>query len=214
MFIGKFNRSVIVTYLGTLATILGFYLVLVDKNITGSIICLMVAGICDMFDGKVARMCKGRTDEDKEYGIQIDSLADMVAFVAYPLVIFYGIALKYNLNISPFLTVPIMTLFTVCGITRLAFFNLKAHSEDGPVKFYSGLPVTTTAIIFPFIYLFSFMLNKEIFAYIYLAVILLVAVLFVLNFRFKKPKSKTFFIAMPIIGAIFGFILLYLKYRS
>lgn len=214
MFIGKFNRSVIVTYLGTLATMLGFYLALIDKNITGSILCLMVAGICDMFDGKVARMCKNRTDEDKLYGIQIDSLADIVAFVAFPLVIFYAILLKYDININIILILLISTVFVVCGITRLAYFNIAAELTEGPIKYYSGLPVTTTAIIFPLIYLLSFVLSKTVFAYVYLFIILLVALLFVLNFKLKKPRGKTFFILVPIIGLLFSFVLIYLKYRS
>jgi len=60
MFIGKYDKSVVVTYLGVLSTMLGIYFILgysVPK-LTGAFICLMISGICDMFDGKIARTSK------------------------------------------------------------------------------------------------------------------------------------------------------------
>ena len=60
MFIGKYDKSVVVTFLGTLSAMIGMYFILGydEPRLTGAIICLIIAGICDMFDGKVARMCK------------------------------------------------------------------------------------------------------------------------------------------------------------
>jgi CDP-diacylglycerol--serine O-phosphatidyltransferase len=202
MFIGKFDRAILITLLGTLSVMIGSYFALVEGNITVSIICLVIAGITDMFDGKVARSIKGRTEMDKEYGIQIDSLADTVAFVFYPLVIFYGYILKNNIDVNGVLLVMIGTIFIACGITRLAFFNLKAGEVDGPVKFYCGLPVTSTAIGFPFIYLFKSLMSVKAFAYVYALLLLLIAFLFILNFKLKKPKGKWFYIVMPIIAII------------
>jgi hypothetical protein len=81
MFIVKFNKSVIVTYLGVVFGCLSMYFAFSKvafaevNHIRYSLIFLMLAGVCDMFDGKIARMCK-RTKQEKEFGIQLDSLAD------------------------------------------------------------------------------------------------------------------------------------------
>ena len=194
---------------------LGIYLILgysVPK-ITGAIICLMVSGICDMFDGKVARMCKNRTEEDKEYGIQIDSLTDMISFIALPIVTLYGMSIYFDIALNPIITVIVLTLFTVAGISRLAFFNLGANSEDGPVKYYSGLPVTTTAMIFPAIYLLRYVIPKDIFVSIYLGAFVLIAFLFVYNFKIKKPKKNWWYITCSVLAIIMTAILVYLKVK-
>ncbi len=214
MFIGKYNKSVIVTYLGVLSTMLGFYFVFgsAEPKMTGAIICLMVSGICDMFDGKVARMCKNRTEEDKEYGIQIDSLTDMISFIALPIATLYGMSIYFDIALNPIVTVIVLTLFTVAGISRLAYFNLGANSE-GPVKYYSGLPVTTTAMIFPAIYLLKYVIPKDIFVSVYLGVFVLIAFLFVYNFKIKKPKKNWWYITCSVLAIIMTAILVYLKVK-
>ena len=200
MFIGKFDRAILITFIGTLSVMIGSYFALVEGNITAAIIALVIAGLTDMFDGKVARSIKGRTDEDKEYGIQIDSLADTVAFVVYPIIILYAYLLKYNLDFNGVLLIMISTLFIACGVTRLAYFNTVANKVDGPVKYYSGMPVTTTAILFPLAYLFKGLMSVKVFAYVYIALCIIIPFLFILNFKLKKPKGKLFYIIVPIIA--------------
>ena len=67
MLIGCYNKSVILTYLGVITSLFGM---LATKNINIQMICLVIAGICDMFDGTIARMCK-RTNTEKKFGVQI-----------------------------------------------------------------------------------------------------------------------------------------------
>ena len=207
MFIGKFDRAILITFIGTLSIMCGLYFLLGEGNIEAGIIALVIAAVADMFDGKAARSIKNRTNEDKEYGIQIDSLADTVAFIFYPLIIFYTYILKYNISINWVAIVTISTIFVACGLSRLAYFNLAANDVPGAVKYYHGLPVTSTAIIFPFVYLFNSHIDNNIFAYIYLFLLLIIAFLFILNFKFQKPKGKLFYIVMPLI-ALAGIILL------
>lgn len=201
MFIGKFNRTVIVTYLSIVAFLVGAYFALFEGNIAAAIICLVVSGICDTFDGKIARMVKNRTEEDKQFGIQIDSLADVIAFTVSPLTIFFGYILKYDVDINPVLLITASSALIVCGITRLAYFNVVTAA--GPVKYYSGLPVTLTSAIFPILYLLDNCLSHVAFVYIYLVAIFVVSFLFVLNFKIKKQTSALFYILIPIIGLIF-----------
>ena len=80
LFLGCYNKSVILTYLGVSISLLG----MINIEHRGiSVICLVTAGICDLFDGVVARKSK-RTDTERAFGVQIDSLADMISFIAFP----------------------------------------------------------------------------------------------------------------------------------
>lgn len=212
MFIGKYDKSVIVTYLGTLSTMIGIYFIFGsnDPKVTGSIICLMIAGICDMFDGKIARMCKNRTEYDVQYGIQIDSLADMVSFIVFPIIILYGICKSMDTSICSFIAIPVLTIFTVCGISRLAFFNINTAKEKS-VEYYTGLPVTSTAIIFPLIYLLRYVLSAKIFVSVFLAMFVVVAFLMVYNFKVKKFKANSWYILCSVLAIAMAVVLLLLK---
>ncbi|URZ05597.1 CDP-alcohol phosphatidyltransferase family protein [Clostridium felsineum] len=200
MFIGIYNRSVIITYLGIISAMFGVYLA-GKHSIRYAMLCLVVAGVCDLFDGKVARACK-RTEEEKLFGIQLDSLADVVCFSALPISIFYGMGLNKWYHII------IYTLLTIAAITRLGFFNIKVMdtNRDKPVDYYSGLPVTSAAMVFPLFWLLSFCLNKNLFLLVYTIIIALVAFLFVANIKIKKPKGAAYgvmvILAIIMIAAI------------
>lgn len=201
MFIGKYNKSVILTYLGVAFAIFGMHLAL-QGEFKYSMICLVVAGVCDLFDGKVARMCK-RTEDEKLFGIEIDSLADMVGFVVFPVVFGYSLGLHEWYHILGYI------LLVLAGITRLGYFNISVcnTNRDKPVKHYSGLPVTTTSMIVPLVYLVSKIISQDAYYILYTVVMYLVAFLFVFNFKIPKPKG----IAYPILGVIgvVGVILLF-----
>jgi len=204
MIIGYYSKSVFITYLGVLSGTLGMYFAL-NSLTTYALICLVISGICDGFDGKVARKCK-RTNNEKSFGIQIDSLADMVSFVFLPITIFYG------LGLSAWYNVAIFALFTLGGVIRLGYFNVIADEKgkDGPVKYYSGLPVTTSAIIFPVIFIFSHFTTQAEFAIIYTLTMLFTAILYVLNFKLKKPNPSVIYFFV-IGGALLSLVLYYLS---
>ena len=52
----------------------------VNGRFKSAVFCLALSGLCDMFDGKIARRKKDRTEDEKKFGIQIDSLCDVVCF--------------------------------------------------------------------------------------------------------------------------------------
>lgn len=188
MFIGYYNRSVILTYLGVCFSIFGINLAF-SGEILYAFLCLLAAGICDIFDGPIARKCK-RTKNEKMFGVEIDSLSDIVNFVIFPIVIFHCMGYEeWYHNI-------IYTMLALGGVIRLGFFNVEALSFhlSGPVKYYSGLPVTTTSFIFPVMYIFSFILEPDVFEGIMTAVILLVAFLFTYNFKIKKLTGNVLYL--------------------
>ena len=81
--IGFYNYTVILTYMSLISAITG--MTFAHAGMFGAaIFCLALSGFFDMFDGKVARRKKDRTDDEKLFGIQLDSLCDVVAFGAFP----------------------------------------------------------------------------------------------------------------------------------
>ena len=202
LIIGYYSKSVFITYLSVISATIGMFLAF-NHKITYALICLVISGICDAFDGKVARKCK-RSNNEKSFGIQIDSLADMVAFVFLPITIFYG------LGYTNWYNVVIFALFTLGGVIRLGYFNVVAEEtgKNGPIKYYSGLPVTSSAIIFPLIYIAKHFISSQEFAIIYSLTMLFIAILYVLNFKLKKPTPGVIYFF--VFGGVILSIVLYL----
>ncbi len=204
IFVGYYGLSVIMTYLGVISSIIGVYFALTGK-ITLAIICLIVSGICDAFDGKIARSLK-RSKEEKKFGIQLDSLSDMVDFIFLPIAIFYG------LGFSEWYNILIFVIYAICGISRLAYFNIVAE-EDSPVPYYSGLPVTSSALIFPLLYILRSFVNTITFGYIYTIAMLIISILFVVNFKVKKPQGYAAYLFL-ILGVIGILLILYFNLNT
>ena len=80
--LGFYNYTVILTYLGMLIAFSGITFA-INGDMHNALICLLLAGVCDMFDGKIAST-KERTRQEKRFGIQIDSLSDLIAFGVLP----------------------------------------------------------------------------------------------------------------------------------
>ena len=196
MFIGKWNKSVILTYIGLAVSIFGILICFNnnEKSIGFAMSCLIIAGICDLFDGQLARKCK-RTEQEKNFGIELDSLVDAIDFIALPIAIFL------RLQMNTWYHYIIMVIFAICGIARLAYFNIMVEDNNKPVKHYMGLPVTYTALIFPIFYLLKYIISLNIFNILYTALIILVAVLNIINIKIKKPKGIAYLI-FPLLAII------------
>ena len=175
-----------------------------NGNLFYSVVCLLFCGLFDMFDGKVART-KKRSKEEINYGIQIDSLSDLVCFGILPIIIGYAIGLnKYYHFIF-------LILYVLCALIRLAYFNVleitRQDNDNSVLKCYTGLPVTSVALIFPLIYALKDVLGTY-FELVYLMGIILISFLFVSKIKIKKPSLKVMmiFILLGLIELIFGLI--------
>lgn len=205
MFFAKFNKSCLITYLGIIFGVLAMYFAFSKMALTDacyirySLICLVAAGICDMFDGKFARMCK-RTTEEKEFGIQLDSLADTFCFLAVPIVF------MLSLGMLEFYHVIAYALLIICGVSRLGYFNIKADL-DKAVKTYNGLPVTSTAITYPLFGLLSTTISTTAFTWGCFVITLLTSILMVVNVKIPKLRGIAYVI-IPILAAILVTLLL------
>ena len=183
-FIGFYDYTVILTYMSLLSAVTG--MVFSAKGIFGAaVLCLFFSGFCDAFDGIVARTKKNRTEDEKAFGIQIDSLCDAVSFGVFPAV------LCYHMGMDRFLGIVILMGYCLCGVIRLAFFNViegkRQQSEGGANKTYRGLPVTTIAITLPVFFLTRFFLPAEVFDTLLHLLMAATAFLFVLDVSVKKP---------------------------
>lgn len=182
--IGYYNYSVILTYIGLCSAVFGINMSLDGHgSIRGSLICLMICGLCDMFDGTIARTCK-RTEDAKTFGMEIDSLCDLVCFGVYPVIIGYGLG---NRSI---ISVVVGMFFVLAAIIRLGYFNVQEiskkieHNTEKRV-YYTGLPVTSVALLIPAVMLFDLTNHFSIVKY-YDIVLLLIGICFISPFKVKK----------------------------
>ena len=192
--IGFYNYTVILTYIGTVFGFFGVYRAS-GGDTQAALICLMIAGFCDLFDGKIASTMK-RTKQEKRFGIQIDSLSDLICFGLLPATI----VLK-STDGSPLYT-AIAATYLLCALIRLAWFNVdeeeRQNNATGEREVYLGLPVTMSAILLPFFFSLSKLLGLD---PVMLApwMLLCVAIAFLTPFKLRKPKTVGK-IVMVLIG--------------
>lgn len=133
------NKNVILpNFITILGVLCGVYSIILSS--AGSFVyaayALILAAIFDFLDGRVARLMKGTSD----FGIQLDSLCDMVSFGVAP------VLLAYNYALEDLGRVGIMGvfLFVATGALRLARFNVQA-SRGGHSEYFVGLPIPISA---------------------------------------------------------------------
>ena len=186
-FIGVYDYTVILTYLSLFSAVFG--MVLSSRAaFTGAVLCLMFSGLCDAFDGIVARSKRNRTEDEKAFGIQLDSLCDVVSFGVFPAYLCYHLGTDGTVGILCILG------YCMCAVCRLAFFNVlegkRQQTESGCNKFYRGLPVTAISMIFPALYGFRFLIPEKYYVALLCMMLATVAFLFVLDISVKKPDWK------------------------
>ena len=121
--IGFYDYTVILTYISFASSISGIFLA-TRGHFNWAIFCLAFSGLCDMFDGKIARTKKNRTEDEKRFGIQIDSLCDVVCFGVFPIV------LCYELGMTHFYSIPILIFYGLAGVIRLGYFNVMEEKRQ------------------------------------------------------------------------------------
>ncbi|MBQ7090430.1 MAG: CDP-alcohol phosphatidyltransferase family protein [Clostridia bacterium] len=201
--IGIYDYTVILTYLSLLSAGTG---IVISLSGTGhpylGTFFLLFCGLCDAFDGKVARTKKNRTDMERNFGIQLDSLSDVVAFGVLPACI--GVAMLQTSNlpaalgelgiwglIITVLIYAVLMAYILAALIRLAFFNVmeeeRTKTETEPIKYYTGLPVTSAALIFPTVALLRYLLKDCFdFSWFYFVAALITGFLFLSKLQVKK----------------------------
>ena len=103
----------------------------VQGNFNIAVVLVILAAVFDFFDGKVARLSK----KDNAFGKQLDSLTDAISFGVVPALIGYFLGLKQ------WYFVIVLLFYVVCGVLRLARFNITT------IKGFEGVPITASGII-------------------------------------------------------------------
>jgi len=181
--VGYYNYTVILTYTGMLVAFYGI-LNAIGGNFLRSIICLMIAGLSDAFDGKIAAT-RDRDEYEKHFGIQIDSLCDLISFGALPAVFVYCIT-GGSRPVS-----AIGGIYLLCALIRLGFYNVNEYERqkntDERRSVYTGVPVTVVAGLLPL----TFLLYNKISGIgetVFPIVLIVLAIGFVSGIKIKKPS--------------------------
>lgn len=175
---------------------------------------LLLSGLCDAFDGRVARTKPDRSHTECQYGIQIDSLSDLVAFGILPsgigaaIIRSAGIFDMVEVNgilkaIPYFVYVLVFVFYGLAAMIRLAYFNVSEEElQNAKTKRteYTGLPVTSASLIFPTFLLINHILDADL-TIGYFILMLLVGIAFVSKFKIRKPGMKAILI-MVALGAV------------
>jgi CDP-diacylglycerol--serine O-phosphatidyltransferase len=182
-------------------------------------VAILLASVFDVLDGKVAKL-SGATSK---FGVQYDSLADLISFGIAPAVLAYIWALREYGRFGWLAAF----LFVVCGALRLARFNVMAAS--GETKYFKGLPIPAAALMIALTILLYLRLIetgwvKDI---VILVMIYVLAFLMVSNIRYfslkelnlakRKPFSIFMFIVLSLIVIVmepvvvlFAFVVMYI----
>lgn len=186
----------------------GFYSVL--ESIKGAYLyaawAIVIANIFDGLDGWVARLTRTTT----KFGIELDSLSDLVAFGVAPAVLLYKWAL------APFERVgwAVAFLFMICGALRLARYNVQMGSTES--KSFTGLPIPGAAMVIATLVIFYYELWETIPEKNYLILILAIflSLLMVSTLRYHGMKELSLsrrkpFSILVIIVVLFTFIVIH-----
>jgi phosphatidylserine synthase len=188
---------------GLLCAVLAIYFAILG-NFPAAMIGLLWATFFDWSDGIIARSLKGRNDNQREFGGQLDSLIDIISYGICPALVL----LSYG-NFSPWF-LPGAFIALAAGVLRLSYYNIFGLSGGST---YRGLALDNNVIILTFVFLFNPMIDKTVFiAFLYILVVTLAA-LNVAPISTRKLAGMKWFYALitytVILSIIYGWQLVH-----
>ncbi len=196
--LGFYDYTVVLTYISFVSAVAGIFCAS-TMHFRWAVFCLALSGLCDMFDGKIARTKKNRTEDEKSFGIQIDSLCDLVCFGILPILICYKLGMNHIYSMA------ILIFYGLAGLIRLAYFNVteaKRQEESSEArKYYQGLPITSMAIVLPIFFVASPLIrNLQVRMGILHVLVFAVGLLFITNFKLRKPSPVEVLLLVGIVA--------------
>ena len=180
------------TLLGLVAAVTCAILAMMD-HLAYAVVALMISGVCDLFDGVLARRCN-RSAAQAEFGGRLDSIVDACSFGFAPVVLMHSAGLKGIWE------VPLLMFFVVCVVWRLAFFDMVGLQSVGKQRYFVGLPVNYVAMFLPLAFLAGFW--GELYLRVCVATITLcLSVAMISTARIRKP-SGVFYVLFPAAGLV------------
>lgn len=191
-----------ITLLGIIFSITGMLLCFIGRPGYAAIL-LTLSGICDGFDGYFAKKTR-KPNQSSEYGVELDSLADIVCAGVFPVV------LSMSLGFTKWYSLIIYILFIMCGITRLTYYNVNSSTKN----YFNGIPITLSAFLIPTVY-FVFRNSVESLAFMIalMTSFVFLSLSYVTNIKIKKPSLKQRTI-WSIIGLIICLVIGILLFKG
>jgi CDP-diacylglycerol--serine O-phosphatidyltransferase len=167
----------------------GFYAIIsaMGERYEAAAAAIFLSGLLDGLDGRVARL----TRSTSQFGVEFDSLADLVAFGVAPAL------LAFQWALAPFGRLGWLAAFmyVVCGALRLARFNVQKSVED--VSYFKGLPIPAAACLIASLVLFVSFWEGELEARSYAILVMIYVLSFFMvstipYYSFKKLDVKRY----------------------
>lgn len=176
----KINKQHIPSLFTLMNLFLGFLAVssIADGYFIRAAYLIIAAGLFDILDGKLARWI----GESSQFGMELDSLADMVSFCVAPALLVWAL---YTLDLHPVLGALLAGAPLYFGALRLAKYNV--GQLDKPLPYFEGLPspMNAMAVVSLVLYYSEFGHGGE--AKIVLPVVMASSILMVSPIRYPKP---------------------------
>jgi CDP-diacylglycerol--serine O-phosphatidyltransferase len=168
---------------GLLSAVLAIYFAIVG-NFPAAMIGLVWAVFFDWSDGNIARRMKDRTDKQRLFGGQLDSLIDIVSFGVCPAVIL----LSYG-DFSPWF-VPGAFIIVAAGVLRLSYFNVYGLVDKST---FQGLAIDNNGIFLALLFVFNGFISVSVFTALLYVLILALAALNVAPIRTPKLSGGAWY---------------------
>lgn len=191
MFIGIYSRANWITLGGLTAAVISCFLAANDC-FKLAIFMLFAACVCDTIDGTIARATPNRTPSEKYYGVQIDSLCDVISFGLTPCFI------AFSFGFDGILDVIVYCIFIACGAIRLAYFNTRVHFKPEKAKDFRGIPIPMSTFVLTVLFLLTAFIPASTTVWLFRVFMFVLAIGFILNVPIKKPKLNTAFLLILI----------------
>jgi len=183
---------------GLLSAVLAIYFA-IEGNFPAAMIGLVWSVFFDWSDGNIARRMKNRTDEQRKFGGQMDSLIDIVSFGICPAVVL----LSYG-DFSPWF-IPGAFLIAAAGVLRLSYFNVYGLADKSS---FQGLAIDNNGIFLVLIFVVNSFVNASSFTVFLYITILALAVLNVAPIRTPKLSSGGWYYVIAlytlVVTLLFG----------
>ena len=173
-----------VTLGGLFCALLGIYFA-IQGVFSAAIIALLWAIFFDWFDGPIARRTKGRSDELRALGGQLDSLVDIISSGVAPAILLLSIG-----EFSPWF-IPGAFALVAAGVLRLSYFNVFGLEDEST---YLGLPIDHNVIVVALVFLLEGQIDRPTFAVVLYIAIVMLAVLDVMPFRMPKVGGRWYYV--------------------
>lgn len=162
----------------------------ISGNFHFALIGVLWAILFDWADGIIARKIKNRTDNQRIFGAQLDSLIDIVSFGVFPAIFLLSYS---NFNVW---FLPGAFLIVAAGAIRLSYFNIFGMINK---KTYKGLALDNNVIILTFLFLFEGLFTRTTFSIILYVAMMIMLILNLASIRTYKFTGKWFYVLIGYV---------------